>query len=147
MSIRLFVLCSLSMVFAPAFFSGCRNDNNPSQSIDPETVRVNLSTGTWRVTLFNDSGQDETAHFSGYTFTFASGNLVTATKSGSTVSGTWNTGLDNTHTKIVLNFTTPADFLDLNNDWHVLEQSAVKVRLEDVSGGNGGTDYLTFEKN
>ena len=34
----------------------------------------------------------------------------------------------------------------LNDDWHILEQTAKKIKLEDVSGGNGGTDYLTFEQ-
>jgi len=39
------------------------------------------------------------------------------------------------------------DFEDLNDDWDFISQSATKVELIDVSGGNGGTDYLTFEKN
>jgi len=29
----------------------------------------------------------------------------------------------------------------------VIQQSSTLIKLEDVSGGNGGTDYLTFEKN
>lgn len=35
----------------------------------------------------------------------------------------------------------------LSDDWDVLERTDTKIRLIDVSGGNGGTDYLTFEKN
>jgi hypothetical protein len=47
----------------------------------------------------------------------------------------------------MLSFTAPSDFEDLSDDRHILEQTADKIRLEDVSGGNGGTDYLNFEKN
>lgn len=39
------------------------------------------------------------------------------------------------------------NFEDLNDDWDILTQNAAKIELIDVSGGNGGTDYLSFEKN
>ena len=38
------------------------------------------------------------------------------------------------------------NFEELNDDWDVVSQSATKIELIDVSGGNGGTDYLTFER-
>ena len=38
------------------------------------------------------------------------------------------------------------DFEDLNDDWDIISQSSSKIELIDISGGNGGTDYLTFEK-
>jgi hypothetical protein len=44
-------------------------------------------------------------------------------------------------------FASPADFADLSDDWDVVSRTDSKVQLIDVSGGNGGTDYLTFEKN
>jgi hypothetical protein len=39
------------------------------------------------------------------------------------------------------------DFEDLNDDWDIISHSPTKIELKDVSGGNGGTDYLTFENN
>jgi hypothetical protein len=39
------------------------------------------------------------------------------------------------------------DFEDLNDDWDIISRSSTKIELIDISGGNGGTDYLTFEKN
>ena len=45
-------------------------------------------------------------------------------------------------------FTSPTNFSDeLSDDWDILSRTDTKVELVDVSGGNGGTDYLTFEKN
>ena len=39
------------------------------------------------------------------------------------------------------------EYMDLSDDWDIVERTDTKIRLQDVSGGNGGTDYLTFEKN
>ncbi len=41
-------------------------------------------------------------------------------------------------------FTT--DFEELSDDWDIISHSSTKIELIDISGGNGGTDYLTFEK-
>ena len=47
------------------------NNNNPGGSnIDPASE--------WHVTLFTDSGKDETSDFDGYLFTFGSSNVLTA---------------------------------------------------------------------
>jgi hypothetical protein len=63
------------------------------------------------------------------------------------VPGTWSTGSDDSQKKLYLTFNSPPDFNELSDDWHILEETSTKIRLEDVSGGNGGTDLLTFEKN
>ena len=39
-----------------------------------------------------------------------------------------------------------SDFDDLIDDWDFLSVSQTKIELFDVSGGDGTTDYLTFEK-
>ena len=44
-------------------------------------------------------------------------------------------------------FSSPADFAELSEDWDIISHSASKIELKHVSGGNGGTDLLTFEKN
>lgn len=142
MNYRIHVIILLSI-----FFFSCSNDNSTTPVITPASVSNVVTSGDWRVTLYVDSGQDETSNFSGYNFVFASGGSVVATKNGTSVSGTWSTLLDDSQTKLVLNFATPANFIDISDDWHVIEQTANLIRLEDVSGGNGGVDYLTFEKN
>lgn len=44
-------------------------------------------------------------------------------------------------------FASPADFAELSEDWDIISHSASKIELKHVSGGDGGTDLLTFEKN
>jgi hypothetical protein len=88
----------------------------------------------------------ETSKFSNYVFTFSSNGTVSAVRSGSTVNGSWSDGNDDSQKKLIMNFASPADFTEISDDWHILQETSSKIQLEDVSGGNGGTDLLTFEK-
>lgn len=121
----------------------CKKDDDNSASNASDF----LVQGSWRITLYNDSGNDETDHFTGYVFTFSSNGGLTASNGSTSVPGTWSTGSDDSQKKLYLTFNSPPDFNELSDDWHILEETSTKIRLEDVSGGNGGTDLLTFEKN
>jgi hypothetical protein len=141
-SIRLFFLLLLAA-------TACNQDDstNSNQTKVVDTV----SSGTWRITYFYDTDKEETANFTGFNFTF--GSSLTATKSSTTYTGTWSVtdsnssddSMDDLHFNIL--FTAPPDFEDLSDDWDILEMTDTKIKLIDISGGNGGTDYLTFEKN
>lgn len=117
----------------------CKKDDNSNAS-------AILQDGKWKVTLYNDSGKDETSYFSGYEFSFSDNGIVSATNSSSTMSGTYTNSSDDSQDKLLLNFGSVSPVNKLNNDWHIIEQSNSKIRLEDVSGGGGGTDLLTFEQ-
>ncbi|MCB0457968.1 MAG: hypothetical protein KDC91_09510 [Flavobacteriaceae bacterium] len=117
--------------------------------------------GTWRITSFIDSGQDETSDFNGYIFTFNENGTVTATKGATTISGTWSVSDDSSNSSsdddgnstddddfnLFFSVSPDSDFEDLNDDWDFISVSSTKMELIDISGGNGGTDYLTFQKN
>lgn len=151
----------LISVFALLFMlnvaSTCSNDDNTppqSTSVDPTPVINTVNTGNWIVTLYNDSGNVETTNFSNYIFTFGPGNVLTAVNGGTTVTGTWSVTSDNSNDDSPSNdldfniaFSAPANFADLTDDWNIISYTATKIQLIHVSGGNGGTDYLTFEKN
>ena len=99
-----------------------------------------------------ESGNDETNHFSGYDFTFSADGKLFAENGVNSYEGAWSISDSNSnddsqndlHFNIFFNLSN--DFEDLNDDWDVLSNSDVKIELIDVSGGNGGTDYLTLEK-
>lgn len=150
------------LIFIPALFclfmlnvaSMCSSDDNNS-SQDPTPVINTAREGTWRVTSYVDSGNDETNHFTGYTFTFGTGNVLTATNGTNTYTGVWSVTSDddsdddNPSSDLDFNigFASPADFADLTDDWDIVSYSSTTISLIDVSGGNGGTDTLVFTKN
>ncbi len=133
------------LVFSVLFFSCKKDDSNPS--ISTSNVTSTVSTGNWRITYYWDTDHDETNNFIGYSFVFNTNGTVTATKAANTITGTWTTRNDDNKIKLVLSFSSPADFIEISDDWHTIERTDSKIKLQDVSGGNGGTDYLTFEKN
>lgn len=129
---------------------GCNKDKKAMKQIDKNIVE-----GTWRITSFIDSGDDETYEYSNYTFTFSDNGNVSATNDSSTISGSWNTSNsnsnDDSNSNLHFNLNFSVDnshpFDDLIDDWDVTSQSDSKLELKDVSGGNGGTDILIFTKN
>lgn len=139
------ILATLLIAASIAFVQCDKNDDNPN--ITQSQVTTTVSSGSWRVTYFFDTDHEETANFSGYTFTFAGNNVLTAVNGGSTVTGTWAAGTDDSKTKLIIGFISPNSFEDLSEDWQVIELTSNKIRLEHKSGGNGGTDQLTFERN
>jgi len=137
------LLSALSLMFI-LISSSCKKEDNSNSAPSVSSI---VTQGNWRVTLYSENGVNETSKFSNYSFTFNSNGTVSAVSSGSTVSGTWSNANDDSQHKLILNFSNPSTFVEISDDWHIVEQTSVKIRLEDVSGGNGGTDLLTFEKN
>uniref|UniRef100_UPI004049A40B hypothetical protein n=1 Tax=Gelidibacter sp. TaxID=2018083 RepID=UPI004049A40B len=131
----------------------CSSDDDSASNNIENQVEENVQIGTWRITKFIDSGTDETNHFLGYIFTFKSAGVLNANNRINDYSGTWSITDSNSNDdsqddldfNIFFNLTN--DFEELNDDWHFISQTSIKIELVDVSGGNGGTDYLTFEKN
>lgn len=133
-------LTAIFAILMAITISSCNSLTNTNTS-------VTLKSGTWRVTYYYDTDHEETSSYSGYNFTFASSGVVSANNGITTVNGTWSTGTDDSQVKLILDFGSTTPFDELNDDWHVTELTDVKVKMDDVSGGGGGTDYLTFEKN
>lgn len=122
------------------------------QFTDPIKVSEMITNGSWIISSMIDSGKDETHHFSGYNFYFGSNGILTATNGQKSYQATWSItsgksgddGSDDLDFNIF--FDASGDWEELNDDWDILSQSDNKIELIDVSGGNGGTDFLTFSK-
>lgn len=140
-------------IFCLFFVISCsKDDDNPTTNVQT-TIQNNVQSGTWRITKFMDSGTDETNHFTGYNFTFNSSGVLNANNGTSNYDGTWSITDSNSNDNseddldFNINFNLTNDFEDLNDDWDFISQTSTKIELIDVSGGGGGTDYLTIEKN
>lgn len=144
---------TLAIVLTLLVFSigGCEDESSSSQS-DINQITEDMSSGTWKITEFIDSGEDDTSDFTGYLFTFNSSGSLVATKGSTTYTGNWSVTEDSGDDSpndldfnIFFNLTN--QFEDLNDDWDIVSHTSTKIELIDVSGGNGGTDNLTFERN
>nr|WP_294776644.1 hypothetical protein [uncultured Flavobacterium sp.] len=151
---KLFLIPTLFCLFMLNVASMCSSDDSSSSSQDPTPVINTATQGTWRVTSYVDSGTDETNHFTGYNFTFATGGVLSATNGTNTYTGTWSVTNDSSDDDspssdldFNIAFASPANFADLTDDWDIVSYTATTISLIDVSGGNGGTDTLVFTKN
>lgn len=139
----------LSIVFLLAV--ACKDDN--STDTNKTDVINTVTSGTWRITYFYDTDKEETSNYTGYKFTFGSTGQLTATNNTNTYTGTWSISDSNSNDDSMddldfnISFSAPPAFEDLSDDWDILEMTDTKIKLIDISGGNGGTYYLTFEKN
>ena len=131
---------------------GSNNNDNGQQIIEIVSI---VEAGTWRITSFIDSGDNETSDFNGYDFTFQLNGTLSASNGSNTVAGTWSVtdsgsnddSSDDIDFNIFFDVPDTNPFEDLNDDWDIVMYSENKIDLIDISGGNGGTDTLTFEKN
>ena len=154
-------VCNLgmcAMLSLALMFTACSSDddsgNSNSNSAIIADVENTVESGSWRITYYFDS-TDETSDYNGYTFTFGTNGVLTASNGNNTYSGTWSvTDSSNSSSSsssdddIDFNilFSAPPDFEELSDDWEIVRYSSTKIELTDVSGGNGGTDFLTFER-
>lgn len=134
--------------------TSCRNDVTPNTNTNNPTSIINIvNTGTWRITYYYDTDHEETNNFNGYNFTFGSNNILTASNGTITNTGSWNITDSNSNDDNLsdldfnITFSNPAQFVEISDDWEIIEKSNTVIKLKDVSGGNGGIDYLTFTKN
>jgi len=158
----LFYSASLALSFM-LILSSCSSDddgNSPSNDLQQiAQIENDVESGTWRITNFIDSGQNETSDFAGYDFTFNTDGTLVATNGSNTQNGTWSitddddsdddSSSDDDDIDFNIFFPVPDtnDFEDLNDDWDIVSASSTVIELRDVSGGSGDIDFLTFEKN
>lgn len=145
---------SLVLLGLTVLLYSCNNDDtNSSSTNSPDNVAAIVKSGTWKITYYFDTDKEETSNFSGYNFTFANNGVLTATNGTLTQTGTWSITDSNSNDDSIsdldfnIGFSSPATFAELTDDWEIIEKTATVIKLKDVSGGNGGIDYLTFTKN
>lgn len=106
-----------------------------------------MVTDQWYVNLMEEDLENETCDYVEFTFTYSLDGTVQAVSASRTVNGFWSVVNDSSGLELILNFNYNGEddpFEDLNDDWDVLFYDTDSVQLEEVSGGNGGTERLNF---
>ena len=127
-----------------------------NKSKTQNNIQDDIQQGTWVVSSYIDNGNDETMDFTSFRFTFnQDGSLqVMDLLSSSTnqFTGQWSITDSNSNDDSIedldfnVTFNVGNKLDDLTDDWDIVSQSGTEIKLVDVSGGNGGTDYVTFTK-
>lgn len=121
--------------------ASCTSTNNSSDAGQVAT------SGSWRITLFTDSGNDETSDFSGYSFTFSTSGSVTAVKNGVSQTGSWSVNTSSNKFNIDLGpkVDTNKPLGELTDDWKIISVSETVIQLEDDNAASN--ERVTFTKN
>ena len=143
----------LSLI-ALILLAACEKNETDTEisSADLETIRSTVTSGQWRVSYYYDSDKDETSDYDAYTFDFGTDGVLSVSSEDVSLSGAWSVtddkGSDDDESDIDFNiiFNGSDLFEELSDDWEIVKYSNTKIELFDVSGGDGTTDYLTFEK-
>lgn len=134
----------------------CSSDDagNTTNNSSISAVVNTMNNGTWKISKYIDSENDQTVDFSGYNFTFTENSILMASKGSEEIMGSWlvmtsdpNDDSPSNDLDFIISFSGPVKFIKLSDDWDIKSSTSTKIELIDISGGNGGTDYLTFEKN
>jgi hypothetical protein len=116
-------------------------------------VTIIVTEGTLKITLYWDSDLNETINFNTFNFSFGANNELIATEGTNSYNGTWsitdtNGYINNlSHLKFDITFTSPIHFVEIIDDWEIIDQSASYIKLRDVIDSNGQKDFLAFSKN
>ncbi|MFM8595820.1 MAG: hypothetical protein ACKOBN_01845 [Flavobacteriales bacterium] len=112
--------------------------------------------GTWIVSSYIDNGDDETAEFTTFRLNFLDDGTLNATdllsSNSNPYTGTWSITDSNSNDDSLddldfnINFAVSNELDELSEDWDIISYTTTEIKLIDVSGGGGGTDYLTLTK-
>lgn len=111
-----------------------------------------ISEGSWKITKFIDSGDDETSSYSGAVLVFASDGSIVLTQGNNYSMGSWSVSKksksddDSDDSDLKLNIALPVQYESLSDDWHIQSYSDSKISLHDPDDEPSKSDYLTLEK-
>lgn len=120
------------------------DDDDSDNSVISTNFTSVLQSGVWHVTYFFDN-TNLTSNYLGYNFVFNSTGNVLVFEGNNNFFGDWDAYVDNNENTLEIEFSAQ-QLNGLSDDWEIIEFSDTQIRLKDVSGGNGETDFLTFTK-
>ena len=147
--IKALCICALALLFSTA--STCSSEDTATSNSASDVANI-VGNGTWRISYFYDTDHEATASFAAFTFTFGPNSVLSATNGTDSYQGIWSVSDSNSDDDtlsdldFIIGIDLTANSGEINSDWEIIQKSATEIQLKDVSGGNDGTDYLTFTK-
>ena len=145
-----FKLIFIIVLVATTFVMCNKDEINVAPGITAAEVNNAFIDGNWRVTSFNEAGEDHTSNLSGYNFTFKdNGNILSALDT----IGKWSTTPESDIAIMMLDFTRDSiktDIDSIGKNWSILALTPqfvpTKIEMKRVDEDDASIDFLTFEK-
>ena len=115
---------------------------------DIAEIRNTVLGGLWNLTLYENDNVDLTEEFDGQDFSFSNFNQVEVSiNDDPIIAGLWRVIRDNDNgLEFILNFGEGGTFGELTDAWSLLSITQDRFELISVSGGDGTTERLVFER-
>ncbi|MCI5081530.1 MAG: hypothetical protein MRY78_07565 [Saprospiraceae bacterium] len=118
----------------------CQQEETASPAAMTEPLATSLTSADgWRISLLVEDGENKTEDFSSYLFVFAENGVLTASKPGKSIRGTYWLYFDDGETELGMAFPDSYEFDELNDDWYLVSKDQNTIRFND-SG-----DVLAFQ--
>jgi hypothetical protein len=132
----------LAILLSLALFTSCKKEDNGSSSSSGSSTNISsiITSGTWKVSYYHHNSDDNTADFTGYTFTFNSNGTMTAINSDTT-NGTWSK--DDSHSEVHFSIGSTAPLSKLTSGWTVISATTTQMVFKDDSSS---TEEVHFTK-
>lgn len=117
-----------------------------SCSSDDALINTDVTDNSWVITKSTKDGADITANFSDYKFEFLASGVLTATRGGSAIKGSWTRLNDSGKTKLIIQFDNPDFFREISEDWVIVKENNEVIELSDGENGTiNGKNVLNFK--
>jgi hypothetical protein len=143
----------LGLLFTMTLLQSCskKDSNTTNPTTNPTT---SVTTGTWVISTFSQGVEDKSSPFSGYVFTFSSGGVLKADKSGTVTTGSWSYtaattdyyGNNPTKATYTLNMGTADPLKQLNRTWNIDAANTSTSKIALVSAEAQENMHLSFSK-
>jgi hypothetical protein len=132
------LMISMTMMALIAAATSCTRNNTASGTDDFTTT--NPPSGSYKISFYWDK-KDETSDYNGYTFEFAAGGVLKATRAGTVTNGTWSENA--TSQRFNISFPS-APLSELSDNWLIQEKTPNTLKLKDDNPAQD--DQLHFTK-
>ncbi len=105
-----------------------------------------LKEGLWIVANYNNEGEDFTSNYNEFLLDFKTEFILTATKGGDIVNGTWSVVNDSGTLKLELDFGEVIPFDEFNEDWLVVDITTIRVEVNNLDNSGVEESNLVFER-
>jgi hypothetical protein len=122
-----FVICAFFLLCA-----SCKKDENDTNALLERYFETNILTRDFVVSYAKDFSTDVTSKYEGYVFVLTKEDLyhgpMTATKNGTTYTGTWSSNSD--YSKLIITLPdTPEEFKFLSRQWRFTSKNLPTLKL------------------